>query len=84
MVDAARRAGAKGISLYTPYFPYSRQDRKDKPRSPISASLMANIFEMRSRKNCTFDLHAEQEVGFFKGPWDNLYGSTVILPQIEE
>ncbi|PIP74891.1 MAG: ribose-phosphate pyrophosphokinase, partial [Candidatus Levybacteria bacterium CG22_combo_CG10-13_8_21_14_all_35_11] len=85
MVDAADRASAKEITVIFSYFPYSRKDRKDESRVPISAAVMA-----KTLKNCgakrilTIDLHAEQEQGFVDGPWDNLYSSYVLIPKIKE
>ena len=74
--DAMRRASACGITLVTPYIPYLRQDRKDKPRVPISARLLADLIESNKtvQQLITIDMHAEQEQGFFSIPVDNLTG----------
>lgn len=85
MADAARRASANEVILVCPYFGYSRQDRKCNPRVPISASLVASMFEQAGvSRIITLDVHSEQQQGFFKGPWDNLYASYVLLPYIKK
>lgn len=75
-MDAMRRASVDGITIVTPYLPYLRQDRKDQPRVPISARLLADLIEAnRSVKQLiTIDMHTEQEQGFFSIPVDNLTG----------
>ena len=66
MIDAARRASAKYVTLVVPYFGYARQDRKDKPRVSIAAKLMANILQAAGADRLmTCDLHADQIQGFF-------------------
>ncbi len=75
-MDALRRASVAGITLVTPYLPYLRQDRKDQPRVPISARLIADLIEVNKsvKQLITIDMHAEQEQGFFSIPVDNLTG----------
>lgn len=72
--DAMLRASAAGITLVTPYLPYLRQDRKHKPRVPISARLLADLIESNAQveRIITVDMHADQEQGFFSIPVDNL------------
>jgi ribose-phosphate pyrophosphokinase len=74
-IDALRRASARTITAVIPYFGYCRQDRKDKPRVPITAKLVANILvNAGATRVLTMDLHADQLQGFFDIPVDNLYG----------
>ncbi len=81
MIDAARRASANEITAIIPYFGYARQDRKDSPRKPISASLIANLIqEAGADRIATIDIHSDQQQGFIRGPWDNLYASYAFLP----
>ena len=83
MIDAAKRASASEIIGVIPYFGYSRQDRKEKSRVPISASAIASIFEYAGvNRIFTVDIHSEQQEGFIKGPWDNVYASYSLLPEI--
>ena len=78
MIDAARRASATRITAVIPYFGYARQDRKDQPRVPITARLLANMLTTAGvDRVLTMDLHASQIQGFFDIPVDHLYGSTV-------
>lgn len=80
MVDAAKRSSAHRITVVLPYFGYSRQDRKDRPRVAITAKLVANLLTTAGADRVlTIDLHAGQIQGFFDIPVDNLYGSTVLL-----
>jgi ribose-phosphate pyrophosphokinase len=73
MIDALKRASARSIVAVIPYFGYARQDRKDKPRVPISAKLVANLLEKAGAgRILTMDLHAGQIQGFFDIPVDNL------------
>ena len=73
IVDACKRASAKEINAVIPYFGYSRQDRKNIPREPISAKLVANLIEKAGiDRVVTFDLHVDQIQGFFNIPVDNL------------
>lgn len=77
--DAMKRASASGITLVTPFLPYLRQDRKDSPRVPITARLLADLIESNHivKGLITIDMHAEQEQGFFSIPVDNLTGVKV-------
>lgn len=78
MIDAARRASAQRITAVIPYYGYARQDRKDQPRVPISAKLLANLFTgAGADRILTMDLHVSQIQGFFDIPLDHLYGSYV-------
>ena len=74
--DALKRASVSGITLVAPYLPYLRQDRKHKPRVPISARMLADIIESNHcvERVITADMHADQEQGFFSIPVDNLMG----------
>lgn len=75
LIDAARRASADRITAVLPYYGYARQDRKDKPRVPITAKLVANlIVAAGAHRVLTMDLHANQIQGFFDIPVDHLYG----------
>lgn len=83
MLDAAKRASALHINAVLPYFGWARQDRKDKPRVPITAKLMAKMLETAgATRVMTMDLHADQIQGFFEIPVDHLYASTVFLPHL--
>jgi ribose-phosphate pyrophosphokinase len=85
MIDAARRASAKRITAVIPYYGYARQDRKDQPRVPITAKLVANLITVAGASRVlTMDLHAQQIQGFFDIPVDHLYASPVIVPYIRE
>ncbi|MGZ5552197.1 MAG: ribose-phosphate diphosphokinase, partial [Chthoniobacterales bacterium] len=80
MVDAARRASAARITAVIPFFGYARQDRKDKPRVPITAKLVANLlFAAGVNRVLTMDLHAQQVQGFFDIPVDHLYSMPVLI-----
>lgn len=84
MVDAAKRASARHITAVIPYFGWARQDRKDKPRVPIAAKMIAGMIESAgATRVMTMDLHADQIQGFFQIPVDHLYASTIFLPYIE-
>jgi ribose-phosphate pyrophosphokinase len=84
MIDAAKRSSAREIIVVTPYFGYSRQDRKEMPRVPISASAVASMIENAGADRImTIDIHSEQEEGFIRKPWDNLYGSYSLIPVIK-
>lgn len=79
MMDAFRRASARRITAVLPYYGYARQDRKDQPRVPITAKLMANLItEAGADRVLTMDLHAQQIQGFFDIPVDHLYAFPVI------
>src|SRR5690625_2616267 len=83
MLDAAKRASARHITAVLPYFGWARQDRKDKPRVPIAAKLMAKMLETAgATRVITMDLHADQIQGFFEVPVDHLYASTIFLPHL--
>ena len=80
MIDAMKRASAGRITAVMPYFGYARQDRKTKPRDPISAKLVANLItEAGADRVLTMDLHANQIQGFFDIPVDNLLGSPIFV-----
>ncbi|HIG90041.1 MAG TPA: ribose-phosphate pyrophosphokinase [Flavobacteriaceae bacterium] len=84
MVDAAKRASARHIAAVIPYFGWARQDRKDKPRVPIAAKMIAGMIEAAgATRVMTMDLHADQIQGFFQIPVDHLYASTIFLPYIQ-
>jgi len=84
MIDAAKRASARHITAVMPYFGWARQDRKDKPRVPIGAKLVAKLIETAgATRIITMDLHADQIQGFFERPVDHLYASTIFIPYIE-
>lgn len=83
MIDALKRASAGRITAVMPYFGYARQDRKTKPRDPISAKLVANLITAAGADRVlTMDLHAAQIQGFFDIPVDNMLGSSVLIPYI--
>ena len=80
MVDAARRASAARITAVIPFFGYARQDRKDQPRVPITAKLVANLLDAAGvNRVLTMDLHAQQVQGFFDIPVDHLYSMPVLI-----
>jgi ribose-phosphate pyrophosphokinase len=80
MMDALSRASAKRITAVLPYYGYARQDRKDKPRVPISAKLVANVLVTAGADRVlTMDLHAAQIQGFFDVPVDHLYATPVMI-----
>jgi len=83
MIDAAKRASARHITAVLPYFGWARQDRKDKPRVPIAAKLVAKMLEAAgATRIITMDLHADQIQGFFERPVDHLFASTIFLPYL--
>ncbi|WP_428741851.1 ribose-phosphate pyrophosphokinase [Tenacibaculum sp.] len=83
MIDAAKRASARHITAVIPYFGWARQDRKDKPRVPIAAKLVAKMLEAAgATRIITMDLHADQIQGFFEKPVDHLFASTIFLPYL--
>jgi ribose-phosphate pyrophosphokinase len=83
MIDAARRASAKYVTIVVPYFGYARQDRKDKPRVSIAAKLMANLLTSAgANRLMTCDLHAGQIQGFFDIPVDHLDGTAIFIPYL--
>ncbi len=84
MIDAAKRASARHITAVIPYFGWARQDRKDKPRVPIGAKMIAKLLETAgATRIITMDLHADQIQGFFEKPVDHLYASTIFIPYLE-
>ena len=84
MLDAAKRSSARHITAVIPYFGWARQDRKDKPRVPIGAKLIAKLIEAAgATRIITMDLHADQIQGFFEKPVDHLYASTIFIPYVE-
>lgn len=84
MTDALRRSSASSITAVVPYFGYARQDRKAAPRVPITARLVADMYETAGiNRVVTIDLHAGQIQGFFGIPVDNLYGSIIFQEYIQ-
>jgi ribose-phosphate pyrophosphokinase len=80
MIDAFRRSSAARITAVVPYYGYARQDRKDKPRVPISAKLVANLLSAAgTNRVLTMDLHKAQIQGFFDIPVDHLFAAPVIV-----
>ena len=85
MIDSAKRASANYITAVIPYFGYARQDRKDKPRVPISSKLIANLLvSAGANRIMTMDLHADQIQRFFDIPVDHLYAAPVLIKAIRE
>ena len=85
MLDAARRASASNVVAVIPYFGYGRQDRKDRPRVPISARLMLDmITAVGVSRIITMDLHSPQIQGFVNVPFDHLYSRMVLLNKLKE
>lgn len=85
-IDAINRASAHAVTLVLPYLPYTRQDRKEEPRVPISASVVVNMLQMKRavvRHVITMDMHSEQLQGVFEIPVDNLYGAEVHAPYFQ-
>jgi len=83
IMDALKRASARSIIAVLPYFSYSRQDRKDKPRVPISAKLVANLLAAAgATRVLTMDLHASQVEGFFEVPVDNLSAMPILVKEL--
>lgn len=84
LLDAVRRASCRRATAVIPYFGYARQDRKDQPRVPIGARLMANLISSAgANRVLTIDLHAPQIQGFFDIPLDHLYSAPVLLKHFE-
>jgi len=84
MIDAFRRSSAARITAVLPYFGYARQDRKDKPRVPISAKLVANVLSAAgTNRVLTMDLHKAQIQGFFDIPVDHLFAAPVIIDYLQ-
>ncbi|WP_226063547.1 ribose-phosphate diphosphokinase [Kaistella polysaccharea] len=85
MIDASKRASAKSITVVLPYYGLARQDRKDQPRAPIGAKLVANLLTAAgATRIMTMDLHADQIQGFFEIPVDHLYASTIFIDYIQK
>lgn len=85
MIDSAKRASAGYITAVIPYFGYARQDRKDKPRVPISAKLMADVIEAAgANRIMTMDFHADQIQGFFNIPVDHLKSEAIFIPHLKK
>ena len=85
MIDAMRRASASRITAVIPFFGYARQDRKDQPRVPITAKLVANlIVAAGANRILTMDLHAQQIMGFFDIPGDHLFAAPVIYKYFKQ
>ncbi|MCK9175962.1 MAG: ribose-phosphate pyrophosphokinase [Desulforhopalus sp.] len=85
MVDALRRASARRITAVVPYYGYARQDRKNAPRVPITAKVVAEMFmAVGVRRVLCMDLHAGQIQGFFNIPVDHLYAAPVIIEYVRE
>ena len=84
MIDAAKRASADYVTVVVPYFGYARQDRKDKPRVPITAKLLANVLSAAGAERLmTCNLHADQIQGFFDIPVDHLDASSLFVPYLK-
>ena len=85
MLDAAKRASARRVTAVLPYFGYARQDRKDQPRAPITAKLVANVITVAGADRAlTMDLHSAQIQGFFDIPLDHLYAAPVLIEHFEK
>lgn len=85
MIDTAKRASAGYITAVIPYFGYARQDRKDKPRVPISAKLMADLIQAAgANRIMTMDFHADQIQGFFDIPVDHLKSEAIFIPFLKK
>ena len=85
MIDAARRASAERITAVIPYFGYSRQDKKDEPRVPISSKLIANLISTAGADRIlATDLHASQIQGFFDIPVDHLYSTPILVEHFKK
>ena len=85
MIDAFKRASAKRVTAVMPYFGYARQDRKDRPRVPISSKLVANLLQATGADRIlSMDLHAPQIQGFFDIPVDHLFATPVLVKHINE
>tara|TARA_Y100000588_G_C14130992_1_gene871579 strand:+ start:47 stop:976 length:930 start_codon:yes stop_codon:yes gene_type:complete len=85
MLDAAKRASAKTVTAIMPYYGYSRQDRKDKPRVPISARMILDLISAAGvDRMVTMDLHSPQIQGFTNVPFDNLYSRITLFNQLKE
>ena len=85
LIDACKRSMAKSINVIMPYYPYSRQDKKDESRSPITAKLIANMLTQSGiDRLVVMDLHSSQIQGFFDIPVDNIYSVNIVLEYFNE
>jgi ribose-phosphate pyrophosphokinase len=85
LLDAVKRASCRRVTAVIPYFGYARQDRKDQPRVPIAAKLMANLITAAgANRVLTIDLHAPQIQGFFDIPLDHIYSAPVLLKHFQD
>jgi ribose-phosphate pyrophosphokinase len=85
MIDAAKRASSSEVVVVLPYYGYSRQDRKEMSRVPISSSVVASLFtHAGADRILTLDIHSEQQEGFINKPWDNIFGSYSLIPEIKK
>lgn len=85
MLDAAKRASARRVTAVIPYYGYARQDRKDQPRVPISAKLLADMINAAGADRVlTMDLHSAQIQGYFDIPFDHLYSKTALISHLKE
>ena len=85
MIDALKRASARRITAVVPYYGYARQDRKDKPRVPISSRLVADLLSAAgTNRLLTMDLHAGQIQGYFNMPVDHLFAKPVVIEYLKE
>ena len=84
LIDACKRSMAKSINVIMPYYPYSRQDKKDESRSPITAKLVANMLAQSGiNRLVVMDLHSSQIQGFFDIPVDNIYSVNIVIDYFE-
>jgi len=84
LVDSCRRSMAASVNIIMPYYPYSRSDKKDEPRAPISAKLLANLLEStKIDRLVSIDLHAAQIQGFLDTPFDNLYSAILVIDKLD-
>lgn len=85
MLDAAKRASARRVTAVIPYYGYARQDRKDQPRVPISAKLLADMINAAGADRVlTMDLHSAQIQGYFNIPFDHLYSKTALISHLKD
>src|SRR5438477_7624547 len=85
MLDAAKRASARRVTAVVPYFGYARQDRKDQPRAPITAKLVANLITVAGADRAlAMALHSPQIQGFFDIPFDHLYAAPVLIDYFDQ
>jgi ribose-phosphate pyrophosphokinase len=85
MLDAVKRSSARRVTAVVPYFGYARQDRKDQPRVPITAKLVANLITVAGAERVlTMDLHSAQIQGFFDIPFDHLYAAPVLIDYLKK